>query len=203
VEKDGLLRNGGLEEKGGNDQQTEPTASTQPLRPHETQGTRLIRKDEERGLGVAQMEEASLEMLSHLMKLEDDIFGEESVGEWFMVSNVRHGNVLVLVDLRTHRSVGIAILMRDWAEIQRCYLSDFGVKEGYRGRGLGSYFLAVVLEEVRLMDIHQVSLTVDVNNSAAIGLYRKFGFSIAEERKNLYGEGRDRYVMELKLEPES
>jgi ribosomal-protein-alanine N-acetyltransferase len=199
VEKGRVEANCEPEEKGGSDQHTGPTVSAQPLRPQGIHGDRLIRKDEERGLGVAQMEEASLEMLNHLMKLEDDIFGEESVGEWFMVSNVRHGNVLVLVDLKTHRSIGIAILMRDWADIQRCYLSDFGVKAGYRGRGLGSYFLGVVLEEVRLMGIHQVSLTVDVNNSAAMGLYRKFGFSIAEERTNLYGEGRDRYVMELEL----
>ena len=203
MENDGLQWNSGLEKEGGSDKHTGPTVSAQPLRLQWIHGDRFIRKDEESGLGVAQMEEASLEMLNHLMKLEDDIFGEESVGEWFIVSNVRHGNVLVLVDLKTRRSIGIAILMRDWADIQRCYLSDFGVKAGYRGRGLGSYFLGVVLEEVRLMGIHQVSLTVDVNNSAAIGLYRKFGFSIAEERKNLYGEGRDRYVMELELEPDS
>ena len=170
-------------------------------RVHLTRGSKLIKRDESRRLAVAQMEETNLEMLNHLMTLEDDIFGEESVGEWFMVSNVHHGNVLVLLDLPSYRPVGIAILMRDWDDPDRCYLSDFGVKEGYRGRGLGTYFLGAVLEEVRDMNLKSVSLTVDVNNEAAIGLYRKFGFEIVDERQNLYGEGRHRYLMDLEVTP--
>lgn len=157
----------------------------------------LIRKNDIPGIGVAELEESNLEILNHLMKLEGDIFGDEAVDEWFIVSNIRHGNVLVLLDLNKRRAIGIAILMRDWDELDKCYLADFGIKETHRGRGLGTYFLGVVLDEVRKAGFKRVSLTVDVENKVAIHLYEKYGFKIVEERRNLYGEGRDRYVMEL------
>lgn len=147
------------------------------------------------------MEETNLEALSRLMTLEYDIFSEDAAGEWSMASNVRHGNVLILTNLPSYRPVGIAILMKDWDEPGRCYLCDFGVEEGYRGRGLGTYFLRVVLDEVRLMNLESMSLTVDVNNEAAIGLYRKFGFEIIDKRGDVYGQGRHRYFTDLEIAP--
>ncbi len=160
---------------------------------------RIIRKDDQRGLGIIQLEETDLETLNHLLRLEDDIFGDEAVDEWFMVSNIRHGNVMLLVDLVKRKPIGIAVLMRDWDDLKKCYLADFGIKETYRGKGFGTYFLGVVLEEVRQEGFKTISLTVDINNPVAIHLYEKHGFRIVEERHNLYGEGRHRYIMEKTL----
>lgn len=157
------------------------------------------------GFHVFTLEEASLEGLNRLMRLEEDIFGEESLTEWYMVSHIHHGNVLVLVDAARRKTVGIAILMRDWDEMDKCYLADFGIRADYRGQGLGSTFLRKVLEIVREKGFCRVSLTVDTSNKPAIGLYRKHGFSVVGERRHLYGEGRHRYVMEIALterEPE-
>jgi len=113
-----------------------------------------------------------------------------------MVSNIRHGNVMLLVDLSRRKLIGIAILMRDWDDLKKCYLADFGIKETYRGKGLGTYFLRAVLDEVRRQRFKTISLTVDINNPVAIHLYQKHGFRIVEEKHNLYGEGRHRYIME-------
>lgn len=151
------------------------------------------------GFPIYRLEEASLEGLTRLMHLEDDIFGDEAVGEWYMVSHINHGNVMVLVDAVKKRNAGIAILMRDWDELDKCYLADFGIREGYRGKGMGSAFLEMVLTLVREEGFRRVSLTVDTKNEPAIGMYRKHGFRIATERHNHYGLGRDRYIMELEV----
>jgi ribosomal-protein-alanine N-acetyltransferase len=152
------------------------------------------------GFPIFRLEEASLEGLTRLMSLEDDIFGDDSVGEWYMVSHINHGNVMVLIDTAQRRAVGIAILMRDWDELDKCYLADFGIRESYRGRGFGSSFLRHVLVAVQEDGLRRVSLTVDTHNDVAIRLYRKHGFKIATERRNHYGLGRDRYIMELEVE---
>jgi len=151
------------------------------------------------GFPVFRLEEASLEGLTRLMNLEDDIFGEDAVGEWYMVSHMSHGNVMVLVDAANKRNAGIAILMRDWDELDKCYLADFGIRERYRGRGMGSAFLKLVLDLVKEEGFRRVNLTVGTKNEAAIHVYRKHGFEIARERHNLYGLGMDRYIMELEV----
>lgn len=149
------------------------------------------------GFPVFRLEEASLQGLTRLMSLEGDIFGEEAVGEWYMVSHIHHGNVMILVDAARKRSAGIAILMRDWDELDKCYLADFGIREDYRGHGLGSAFLSMVLSLIKEEGFRRMSLTVDTTNVPAIALYKKHGFSIADERRDLYGLGKDRYIMEL------
>ena len=55
---------------------------------------------------------------------------------------------------------------------------------------------------VREDGFSRMSLTVDTSNAPAIGLYKKHGFKIVDERRNLYGQGRDRYIMELEVDPD-
>lgn len=45
----------------------------------------------------------------------------------------------------------------------------------------------------------EVSLTVDVTNTAAVKIYEKLGFVIKETRESEYGLGEDRYYMECKI----
>jgi len=149
------------------------------------------------GFPIIRLDEASLDGLTRLMSMEDEIFGDDAIGELYMVSHINHGNVMVLMDAAKRRSVGIAVLMRDWDELDKCYLADFGIRERYRGRGFGSSFLEVVLGVIKEEGIRHISLTVDTRNDAAIKLYEKHGFKIISERHNLYGLGRDRYIMEL------
>jgi ribosomal protein S18 acetylase RimI-like enzyme len=50
------------------------------------------------------------------------------------------------------------------------------VAREWRGRGVGSALLAAAIEWARDQGLHKLSLQVFAHNSAAIGLYRKFGF---------------------------
>ena len=50
------------------------------------------------------------------------------------------------------------------------------VAREWRGRGVGSALLAAAIERARERELHKLSLSVFAHNSAAIALYRKFGF---------------------------
>ena len=57
------------------------------------------------------------------------------------------------------------------------------VARDWRGRGAGSALLEAAIEWAREAGMHKLSLTVFVHNTAAIALYRKFGF--AEEGRRV------------------
>jgi ribosomal protein S18 acetylase RimI-like enzyme len=50
------------------------------------------------------------------------------------------------------------------------------VAREWRGRGVGSALLTAAIEWSRERGLHKLSLSVFTHNTAAIGLYRKFGF---------------------------
>lgn len=50
------------------------------------------------------------------------------------------------------------------------------VARGWRGRGVGSALLSAAIDWARERGLHKLSLSVFVHNTAAIALYRKFGF---------------------------
>lgn len=50
------------------------------------------------------------------------------------------------------------------------------VAREWRGRGVGSALLEAALDWARERGLHKLSLSVFVHNTAAIALYRKFGF---------------------------
>jgi ribosomal protein S18 acetylase RimI-like enzyme len=50
------------------------------------------------------------------------------------------------------------------------------VAREWRGRGVGSALVAAAIESARERGLHKLSLSVFPHNTAAIALYRKFGF---------------------------
>ena len=56
-------------------------------------------------------------------------------------------------------------------------LVNFGVIDKYRNLGYGSFFLAHILEETKKMGYIKITLKVKSDNTAALNLYRKFGFN--------------------------
>ena len=82
-----------------------------------------------------------------------------------------------------------------------CHQGEFGmsVLKEYWGQGIGSLLLEALLEWTADRDITRISLRVDTDNTKAIGLYQKFGFTkegILRRKKRLPdGEYRDEMVM--------
>jgi ribosomal protein S18 acetylase RimI-like enzyme len=77
------------------------------------------------------------------------------------------------------------------------------VARPWRGRGVGSALLEAAIERARSDGLHKLALDVFPHNTAAIALYRKFGFVEEGRRAKHYrrasGELWDSVVMGLVL----
>lgn len=140
-----------------------------------------------------------------LQKMVDfglSIFGDLGMSEWGLVPQIKHGNVYILKsDTGSISEIfGIAIFMRDWDNTEKRYLCDYAIAEKWRGKGIGYSFLANICKYLTSQGSEIISLTVDPHNKPAVALYiNKLGFRLSEYRKDMYGPGHDRYVLELDL----
>jgi len=73
------------------------------------------------------------------------------------------------------------------------------VDKDYRRRGIGKKMLDHSIDEMRLNNVYSIYLYVDKENLSAINLYKSRGFKIIEEVKDICGEEKDCYKMELEL----
>lgn len=88
---------------------------------------------------------------------------------------------------------GIKIIL-DEAEIM-----NIVTKKDYRNQGIGNLLLDKIILEVKNKGIRKINLEVNANNTIAIHLYEKFGFSKDGERKNYYN-GQKAILMSKILE---
>ncbi len=91
---------------------------------------------------------------------------------------------------------GVASFTRDGADRQKLrhkgILFRMYVAAPYRGWGMSSLLISVVLERIReIGDIEQVNLTVIAANDRAKKLYTKFGFNVfGKEEKAIKWKGK-------------
>lgn len=76
---------------------------------------------------------------------------------------------------------------------------SIAVDKDYRRRGIGKKMLDHSIDEMRLNNVYSIYLYVDKENLSAINLYKSRGFKIIEEVKDICGEEKDCYKMELEL----
>ncbi|WP_329277097.1 GNAT family N-acetyltransferase [Streptomyces sp. NBC_01451] len=82
----------------------------------------------------------------------------------------------------------------------RGWILSLGVTRDQRGRGHGRQLMEEVLRRLRADAVHEVLLTVEPANTAAIELYRSLGFTAeSAPRKDYFGPNADRLVMTLHL----
>ena len=152
-------------------------------------------------LKVYLVQDYDLKFLKQLVNFGQNIFGDLGMDEWGLVPQIRHGNVFVLKEENKRKLIGFAILMRDWEDTDKAYLFDYAISDEFQGQGLGYHFLVSICRNLIEQDFKHVSLTVDVDNPPAIKLYQeKMGFEVIEQRKDEYGKGHDRYIMNLNLQ---
>ena len=152
------------------------------------------------GLKVYLVQDFNLNLLKRIVEFGMNIFGELGMDEWGLVPQIRHGNVFLLKEEEKKRIIGLAILMRDWEDLDKAYLFDYAIVEDYHGRGLGYHFLRIICGNLLEQGFKKMSLTVDVENKPAIRLYKeKLGFDIVSINEDEYGKGLHRYLMELDL----
>ena len=77
-----------------------------------------------------------------------------------------------------------------------CYINNIAVFPQFRGMGIGTRLVQMLMEQAIQRDGVFISLEVRVSNLPALGLYRKLGFEVLSVRKGYYSEPvEDAYVM--------
>ena len=73
-----------------------------------------------------------------------------------------------------------------------------GVRPDARGAGIATAMLAILENESRKVSVKKILLDVSAKNTAAINLYKKFGF-IENGRRPKYYDGIDAILMEKEI----
>lgn len=76
---------------------------------------------------------------------------------------------------------------------RRIYISRLIVKKEYRNQGIGGILIDFILKEIKKMGYKEATIGVDKDNSSALHLYQKKGFT------NVLFEGKDEYGEFYKL----
>ena len=96
----------------------------------------------------------------------------------------------------SERAIGIACL---WSIVDEAHITLLGIHPDYRGQGLGQLLLLTLFKDAIARQLEWATLEVNINNSRAIDLYKKFGFETAGTRKGYYQPaGDDALVLWLK-----
>ncbi len=96
---------------------------------------------------------------------------------------IASGNRMVFIYKNNGEFIGEGALVFDAGDPdytipnKRVYVSRMIVKKEYRGRGIGSEILAFLIEKATEMGFSEMTIGVDKNNTIALHLYRKFGFT--------------------------
>ncbi len=130
-----------------------------------------------------------------LEALENSLFAQENfpLSRHSFYYHIRH-NLLFVAETENAEIIGyiLALVRRRDAK-----LYSLGVAPEQRGCGISQLLMQQMLESLREKGFRRVLLEVRCDNSRAIDLYRRFGFSVAKTLKAFYRDGCDAYLMEL------
>ena len=83
-----------------------------------------------------------------------------------------------------------------WIMFDEAHITTIGVEPAYRGRSLGEFLFARLLDEAIGRGARWVTLEVRVSNVGAQALYEKYGFTRQGLRKRYYSDnGEDAHIM--------
>ncbi len=137
------------------------------------------REEDRVDLTITEMNSSHLE---EVIRIEFDSFSTPWDSSFFkkMLGDSRTRSIVALVK---DRVVGYAVF---WVVEGYAELGDIAVDAGWRGRGIGDALLMGVVDVCRIMGAVSLFLEVRESNRAALGLYRKMGFSEITRRKDYY-----------------
>ena len=124
------------------------------------------------------------EILNEFTRLEKVSFGKGGLNEWTLSVLIRYGKVFALYV--GGELAGLTEIIKDWRDSSKAFIIGFSLKKESQGKGLGIHFLNKVIDELK-KDTDSVALTVSSDNSKALILYEKAGFTKETILLNEYG----------------
>ena len=100
---------------------------------------------------------------------------------------------LYFVAVLNGRVIGYAGM---WHVVTEGHITNIAVDPEYRGMGAGAALMEKIMETAEEKDMLGVTLEVRKSNTAALGLYKKYGFVLSGIRKEYYEDNKeDAYIM--------
>ena len=78
-----------------------------------------------------------------------------------------------------------------WYSVDEAHIVSVGVRQAYRGQGVGELLLIAGIEHSMTRPVEVVTLEVRVSNDVAKRLYSKYGFTERGLRKGYYTDNRE------------
>jgi ribosomal-protein-alanine N-acetyltransferase len=130
-----------------------------------------------------------------VMRMELELFADDAWSDtmfWSELAERESRTYLVAVD--GDDVVGYAGLCAYSADVS--YIQTIGVTSGHQGHGIGTALLVALLDHANSRGASQVDLEVRADNTSAIRLYERHGFSRVGVRRGYYQpSGADALVM--------
>ena len=106
-----------------------------------------------------------------------------ALGDLERATRSRIGEILTLVCEQNNELVGVL----QWRQLgQEAEILDLAIRRDHRRRGFASFLLQNFLDHISHSAVRAIFLEVRESNSAAIALYKKFGFQIMGRRPDYY-----------------
>lgn len=129
--------------------------------------------------------------LGQIAELERLCFGDEAWSYMLMLGELSDDKKHYFVALSDDDVVGYV----GYAHIlDEAHIMNVAVKEDWRKKGIGNKLLECLLEDSKKREIRFATLEVNINNTDAITLYEKKGFSVGGIRKNYYRNTHDALI---------
>lgn len=82
-----------------------------------------------------------------------------------------------------------------WFSDQTAHIHNISVKKEFQNLGIGSQMMHFMIETLKTANFKSIVLEVRISNTAAISLYKKFGFKEVSIKKKFYPDGEDAIFM--------
>jgi ribosomal-protein-alanine N-acetyltransferase len=136
------------------------------------------------------IERAEIKDIEVLNEIERECFAEQAFPKSFLKYLILYPHSIFLKAIIDGKIVGfIAGILQASHRVGRIYTLD--IKPEFRRRSIASKLLQSLESEFKNRGMASSVLEVEVTNTAAIGLYQKFGYRPVSVLKNYYGKNRN------------
>jgi ribosomal protein S18 acetylase RimI-like enzyme len=159
---------------------------------------RNIEPEEDAGRLLAMQFQLDMETAYMMLEPGERDNSQEKL-ESHLKAAISNGSIILVAETNEEEIIGYV-----WAErgtprrIRHSAYIVTGIREGYRGKGVGSSLFKELEKQAREKGITRLELTVIKENTPALNLYQKMGYRIEGEKpESLFTEGRylDEYYM--------
>lgn len=148
---------------------------------------------------VVEVKEHDPSLIPSVVEIDLMTFSEPTWSRFTAGLMLRHGRTFLLQ--ANGAIIGTSQLLRSWSNLQEAVLFSMSIRPGWRGHGLGTFFLDEIAKVLVQAQVTSLVLEVDPENTAAIELYeKKFGFERQGICKQEYGDGQDRLHLRKTIE---